>query len=433
MKIRRLVPCLCFLTVSLAAVSAAPSTPVSPGFSRPELDGPWKFHLGDYPAWASPAFDDSGWETVDLTPPPGARDADVGLTGYVPGWATRGHRAYAGFAWYRLRLVLPDSERQNLALTGPPAVDSAYQIFAEGRLLGGCGHFSGSTPVAFSVLPRLFPLGGASHQKSMLLAVRVWMGPWGLADPAGGGMRIAPALGPAASIQLLYDRQWRQTFLGYIVEVVEAAAFLLLAFFAWTLRERMAPVLAWLTAALIFTALYRANQAIFFWFQFESVQDFELVSVVLLIPLALAAWTGTWLAVSGRRSRAHLAFLVFLTSLYVLAQFLSRSWFHGDFSAAAVAWIHLLGRSVRWIFLGLTLYLAWFALRRKVPRKLLFLAALVLAAVGQFAAEISTVGVKGIWFPFGVGVSRSQFAYALCALLLSLFFLHLPPAENQSS
>ena len=55
------------------------------------LNGPWKFHVGDDPRWAEPGFADADWEAVDLTPPPGAHDADVGLTGYVPGWTARGH------------------------------------------------------------------------------------------------------------------------------------------------------------------------------------------------------------------------------------------------------------------------------------------------------------------------------------------------------
>jgi hypothetical protein len=58
------------------------------------LNGPWRFHTGDDPRWADPAFDDSRWEVVDLTPRPGARDPDTGFPGYVPGWTTRGHPGY---------------------------------------------------------------------------------------------------------------------------------------------------------------------------------------------------------------------------------------------------------------------------------------------------------------------------------------------------
>ncbi len=36
---------------------------------------------------------------------------------------------------------------------------------------------------------------------------------------------------------------------------------------------------------------------------------------------------------------------------------------------------------------------------------------MALMAVGLFAPEISSLHVRSIWFPFGTGVSRTQFAY----------------------
>lgn len=49
--------------------------------------------------------------------------------------------------------------------------------------------------------------------------------------------------------------------------------------------------------------------------------------------------------------------------------------------------------------------------------------AAVLAGVGFFAEELSNLHVKGIWFPWGVGVSRTQYAYA--GLIVVLFALIL--------
>jgi hypothetical protein len=67
------------------------------------LNGPWKFNTGDDMKWASPDFNDSDWETVDLTAPPGSHDGVVGLSGYIHGWTAKGHPAYSGYAWYRLK------------------------------------------------------------------------------------------------------------------------------------------------------------------------------------------------------------------------------------------------------------------------------------------------------------------------------------------
>jgi len=83
------------------------------------LTGPWRFHFGDDPRWASASFDDHGWEQMDLTPKPGAHDGDVGLPGYVPGWSARGHAGQWGHAWYRLRLHWSVSEGSRPVLLGP--------------------------------------------------------------------------------------------------------------------------------------------------------------------------------------------------------------------------------------------------------------------------------------------------------------------------
>src|SRR5215472_4616650 len=103
------------------------------------LNGPWRFHTGDDPRWADPAFDDARWEIVDLTPAPGAHDPDVGMTGYVPGWTARGHPAYAGVAWYRLHVTVDDPIGDTLALSGSPDVEDGYTIYVNGIRVGSGG------------------------------------------------------------------------------------------------------------------------------------------------------------------------------------------------------------------------------------------------------------------------------------------------------
>jgi hypothetical protein len=41
-----------------------------------------------------------------------------------------------------------------------------------------------------------------------------------------------------------------------------------------------------------------------------------------------------------------------------------------------------------------------------------------------FSNELSAIGIPGIWFPFGVGVSRTQFALAIAVPFLATF-MHL--------
>jgi hypothetical protein len=256
---------------SVVSPVAAASVPIVIGKSVVPLNGPWKFHTGDDLRWSDPNFDDSAWETVDLTPPPGAHDSDVGLSGYVPGWMSRGHKGCWGYGWYRIRMSVSAPQRDTLALAGPPDVDSAYQVFFNGQLLGGAGKFTGSTPIVYSVQPRMFSLprppalASRGNEESFVIAFRVWMGPWELDDPEAGGIHIAPALGETDGVSARYQIQWLETVRGYIVEVLEAALFLLLAVMTFCLIafDRQDHAYLWLSAAMVLTALMRAKPSIF--------------------------------------------------------------------------------------------------------------------------------------------------------------------------
>ncbi|MGC2661571.1 MAG: hypothetical protein WA324_26755 [Bryobacteraceae bacterium] len=412
------------------AESTAPVSIVL-GQSVIRLNSQWKFHIGDQTDWADPNFDDSSWETVNLTPAPGAHDDDVGLTGYVPGWEARGHRGYSGYAWYRLHAVVSAPTGASLSLAGPPAVDSAYQVFVNGTLLGGAGRFGHQTPTVFSIQPHLFlipaKLLDQGQPRSLVIAFRVWMGPWDLADPAGGGIHISPALGESNSIQMMYQMQWLETVRGYVVEIVEAALFLLLAVMAVSLNafEPVSRRYWWLAAALVLTALYRTNQAVFFWWQFETVHDFELVSIVLLIPLCLACWTLAWRSWFRLRGATWtVGAVVVLTLFYMAAQFLARSWFYGIVPHSIVTTCHYLVNLIRILFVLLTGVIVYRGIRQQGREGWIALPAIVLVSIGQFAQELSALGIQGIWFPFGTGVSRTQFAYAAFDVALFILLLH---------
>jgi hypothetical protein len=423
----------CIATVTLACQPLCGQTPAPAGESpagfhltlgtaAAPLGGVWRFHLGDDAAWAAPTSDDSTWETVDLSAPPGAHDSDVGLAGYVPGWQARGHRGYAGFAWYRIRVAVHAPAGDTLALCGPFYVDNAYQLFVNGRLIGTAGRFDGPRPVATNPhLPRLFVLPpsltapGPDGTRTLLIAVRVWMDPWMLADPAAGGMHIAPALGTIAGAGAIYYAQWRSVLEGYVVDAAEAVVFLALAAMACALIpfDPEDHAYGWLAVALVLLALARGNQPGFFWWQFESLGAFQLATVVTFTPLALAAWTmawWTWLRIRnpawGPKAIAALA------ALYVLAELLLGSWFRGVFPSWVVAGASAGVTGARLALLALTVFLVGRGLAGAGRDKWLGLIAIGLVSIGLYAHELSVVHVPGIWFPFGVGVSRTQYAYA---------------------
>jgi hypothetical protein len=431
------------LVGSAAAAEASPANPITLGKAVVALNGVWKFHTGDDARWAEPDFDDSNWESVDLTPVAGAHDSDVGLTGYVPGWQTKGHRGYIGYAWYRVRVSIESPPGEGLALSGPPYVDSAYQVFLNGRLIGEFGDFAGATPAAYGIhRPKFFPLSAADismaqSQNGCVIAFRVWMGSWMLGDPESGGIHIAPSLGTTAGAVARYQAQRWETIRGYIVDAVEAVLFWLLALVACSLIpfDRSSPAYRWLAAALAFIGIARANQAVFFWCEFESLHGFEVVTVVLMIPMSLGAWTFAWYYWVRPRHSAWLpAAIGTLTLILMILTILRRSWFYGAFAPSFQAALRFCSQSARLVFLIMTLYVLFRALVQPSREKWFAIPAILLVSVGIFAQELSLIGIPGIWFPFGVGVSRTEYAYAifdtalLALLLRRLYSFRVLPA-----
>jgi hypothetical protein len=409
-----------------ASVASARPTKVRLGESVVALNGPWKFSLGDDPRWASPAFDDSKWESVDLTPAPGAHDADVGRSDYAPGWRARGHKGYAGFAWYRLHVVVYGAGSAPIALNGPASVDSAYQVFADGKLLGGTGDFGGRQPVVHAVQPRLFelPAGPSSKRRAMVIAVRAWTPP-GAAAADGGGIRVAPRIGSLDGAGAVYQGQWLQTFKGYVVDAAEPVSFFLLALMALGLAAVGRPNAGyfWLAVALTLTAVSRANQVVYFWTGAESLGAYDVARNVVLTPLVMGAWVMAWRGWFGvLRANVWLGAIAVLTGLFMALALGSRPWFQPDGIGHGA--VRDAEGALRLVFLAVLAFVVgrgvW--LNRTAAGFLAVLGA-ILACVGLFAQELSAAGVKGTWFPYGVGVSRTQYAYA--ALIIVLFVMIL--------
>ena len=200
------------------------------------------------------------------------------------------------------------------------------------------------------------------------------------------------------------------------------------------------PAYLWRSTALILIALVCANQAFFFWGQLETVHGFEAVTVALLAPLTLGAWTMAWRLWFRVRDAAWICVtIVVLTLVYMVSQFLSCSWFYGVFSHSVGAGIDFISASVRLLFVSLWLLIIYRGIRQRGRDAWYALAALVLVSIGLFVQELSVLHIPGIWFPFGTGVSRTQFAYAafdvaMFALLLRrlLFFVKREKADRET-
>jgi phosphoserine phosphatase RsbU/P len=133
------------------------------------LDGLWRFHPGDNPAWAGPGFDDSAWPRIRSD----------------EGWNKQGYPGLSGYAWYRFQLQVPDgSQSLSLLLTG---ILTSYRVYADGRLIGAYGDFP---PQHFDMQPRpqVYDLPDTSRRgpRVIPIAIRVWHDPlWAYYVPGG--------------------------------------------------------------------------------------------------------------------------------------------------------------------------------------------------------------------------------------------------------
>ena len=71
---------------------------------------------------------------------------------------------------------------------------------------------------------------------------------------------------------------------------------------------------------------------------------------------------------------------------------------------------------------------------RSDTMRVLALATLASIVVGLFGGELlDPLGVPGIWFPFGIGVSRTQYIYALVIPLLAVLLVRMRHSAAEPS
>lgn len=93
------------------------------------LEGTWKFHIGDKSAWSDPLFDDDSWETIQVPSP----------------WEDEGFNGYDGFAWYRKKFDGSKLSKENTYYLNLGYIDDCDEVFINGQLIG----VSGAMPPKF--------------------------------------------------------------------------------------------------------------------------------------------------------------------------------------------------------------------------------------------------------------------------------------------
>jgi len=152
------------------------------------LDSLWRFHTGDNPAWAEPKFDDSNWPLVRSD----------------ESWTKQGYFTYSGYAWYRFAIQVMDGSKPLGLLL--PRIYTGYQVYGNGKLIGGSGSINPTAAPAFAANPKLFQLiPGHSGPQTVQIAIRVWEYRPIVSWVGGGTLRAGSAAGDPALLAQRLD------------------------------------------------------------------------------------------------------------------------------------------------------------------------------------------------------------------------------------
>jgi hypothetical protein len=417
--------------------SRQPMTHVTLGPSSVPLYGPWKFRVGDSPIdpetnaplWAQPGFDDSQWETVDLTPK-GLLDPLGGFSDYVKGWTARGHAGYSGYAWYRIRVQVAAQPNEKLALAGPSYVDDAYQLFSDGALVGSFGKFSGHQPTFYFTQPMMFDLPAVSAQSPSsvrVLAFRLWMAPDTMVTQADtGGLHTAPLLGDLGAVSAGYQLHWLEPIRSHVADLVEGLLYLLLAMVAFSLTrfDRSDPVYVWMGSIFVLLVINNILIVIASWSQILSANTDVVVQDGFITPLLLGAWVMVWWVWFRLQRPAWVPGAVaVLTLAFMVSTIIGEDLLYPYISIAIADVFHTISLGVRLVLLIVLILIVAWGIRRQGAEGWLVLPAVVLLIGSLFTVELLLLHIRANWFPFGIRVTLAQMSNLLLTAVLFVLLL----------
>jgi serine phosphatase RsbU (regulator of sigma subunit) len=441
-----MLSCFVFSTCAKAQSTPTPTVPapadgtlrVTLGKSLAPLYGPWKFSLGDSPLdpvthkplWAEERFDDSSWERVDLTPEKGAVDPISGQTEYVPGWTTRGHAGYWGYAWYRIRVQVVDRSGEKLALAGPADVDDAYQVFDNGQLVGSFGDFSTRSPKSYFAQPMIFQLslpdGKSERESTRVLSLRVWMDADALLQTDAGGLHAAPLLGQAASIAAQYQMQWDTLKRSHAGDFIDALVFTLLGLLAFSLLlfDPSDPVYLWIGSLLVLDAFYSYCAIVGVWTQWLSADATWVLQRIIVDALVSAGWVMVWRVWFRLRSQSWVPLVLpFLVVLLMVSNSVYQNLFFVFVPPPVSHAFEYVSVAIRVVVVLLMLLTVFEGIRERGFEGWVVFPAVLLAAISEFYRELQFLNVLEYWFPFGVQITMRRLASLLLVAVLAVLMV----------
>lgn len=124
------------------------------------LQGRWKFSIGDKALWSEKYFNDSKWEEI-----------------YVPSkWEDEGFNGYNGYAWYRKSFDGREITNKDIGLNlFLGYIDDVDEVYLNGHKIGGSGGFPPRFHTAYNALRNYFiPTEYVDFNGRNVIAVRVY-------------------------------------------------------------------------------------------------------------------------------------------------------------------------------------------------------------------------------------------------------------------
>ncbi len=397
---------------------------ISLGHAATDLFGPWRFHTGDDPAWADPAFNDSGWETVDLHAPGDVADPELGTSGFAPGWTAKGHPGYSGYAWYRLRLNLQGAPGR-LAIKMPEAFDDAYQVFVNGQQIGQFGHFGRRREWAYASQPRGFVLPANIRDGDIEIAIRMWMnGASRFTGPDAGGLHAPPMIGSSSTIDSQVILDW------YAVDHLLGSGFLemlvlLLALCVATAHfvlDRSETAYFWLGLVALVTLLGNLILQLGNYTTTFSATTVLVSRDVVLTPLRIGCWVLFWAAWFHLGPPRWLFRLVWeIAGMLAVCTLMLRPPLYGQL--VPLGYAPYLTTASLWLKLGLAALLIWVTykgIRQDRAEAWLAVPAILLAIAANYQSELHKAHVQIHYHVLGFAVTLGQLSTMLSLLLVTL-------------
>jgi hypothetical protein len=422
---------------SALPASSEPVAEIHLGDSVAALNGPWKFRVGDSPLdpttgkplWSEAGFDDSAWESVDLTVPTGSFDPIAGTSGYLPGWTARGHKGYWGYAWYRIRVRVDSRPGVKLALAGPSDVDDIYQAFDDGMMIGSFGNFSGSEPTIFTTRPEMFelPQESVSAASERVLSFRVYMEPYTLSQLDDvGGFHNPPLLGEHAAIAAQNQVKWDELYRSYAGNLIEALTFTLLGVVALSLVlfDRTDPVYLWIGALLLVIAVSAYINVFSTWTEWVPYVVTAPIRLSIVVPLTYVGWLMVWRVWFRLRRPTWVPWLVLaLLPVLMLSSAIGQNLFFVLVQPGTENVFHIISLVVRLALAALLLWTVFQAIMEQGLEGWVAVPAILLAGIAEFSAELGYFHIIPTFFPLGFQFSTRQLANLFLVFALSLLLL----------